>query len=87
MDKKHENPRHVYDAPAHILRRKRTTHVYDGCGRYDERYNKHEDPKDTLTTDTNKRYERKVQHKFYVVTADANDAMKVGQEARRPKTR
>jgi len=51
------------------------------------RSKRHEDPKDTLTTDTNKRYEQKVQHKFYVVTADANDAMKVGQEARRPKTR
>ena len=66
MDKKHEeDPRHVNDGPTQSVRRKRTTRVYNGSGRYDERWTTSTKIQHTLTTDTNKRHERKVPHKFY----------------------
>ena len=46
-------------------RRKRTTRVYDGSGRYDGRWTTSTKIQHALTTDTNKRHERKVPHKFY----------------------
>ncbi len=63
MDKKQKDPKQ-------ILRRKRTTRVYDGCERHDERWTRR-------SNDPRHVNDGPVQHKFYDdFTTDSNDTMK-----------